>query len=454
MTNQPLQRVGSYIKKEVDGVQSAMRDVVSDAKESWRRDSARTIGEKLNAPPMISPMKLKRAIITIIKILIVLELVGAFLEGMESGSWFRLGTDLIIAGILYIAWEGITRLTRERKDEYRRRMENISGRIRLVDAFMFSLLWSDEIYAGIPDDRKRLIVIAYTLIAFSVLAAFLQIGGGLMLLVISGSLVLGAVNLVSWVVSRERIDRETLQTELALAQEVQSSLMPRECPPVPGFDIAGFSLPAMEVGGDHYDYIRPEHDSSTLGIAIFDVSGKGMQAAMSAVFSSGAFVSEVRNSSSPAHILTRLNCSLHNYVQKGHFVSCLYGVLDPSRGTFLFSNAGQMKPLLWRNGVADWIDSVGPPFPLGVITSVLYEDREISLGRGDVMLLLTDGFVEAMDPDREVYGMDRFRELVGSLPLGELTANATVTTLIDAMRSHMGTAPQHDDMTMVVVKAL
>jgi hypothetical protein len=128
-------------------------------------------------------------------------------------------------------------------------METSPERAGLFNALVFSLLWTDRIYENVPPDRLRLIVTSYTLIALGLVAAFVKIGSGLMPLVVSGALVLGAVNLVTWVISLERGEKETLQTELKLAHDVQVSLMPKSDPSLPGFEVAGISVPAANVGG-------------------------------------------------------------------------------------------------------------------------------------------------------------------------------------------------------------
>jgi serine phosphatase RsbU (regulator of sigma subunit) len=230
-------------------------------------------------------------------------------------------------------------------------------------------------------------VISFTLIALGLVAAFLKLGGGLMPLVISGTLVLAAVNLLAWVVSSERGEKETLQTELKLAHDVQISLMPKSCPPVEGFDIAGQSIAAKEVGGDHFDYCYS--GNRAFGVSIFDVSGKGLHAAMSAVFTSGGFVSETKHSASPAEVLTRLNVSVYNHSQRGHFVAFLFAVLDLDKKTATFSNAGQMKPLLRTADEVTWLDSIGVTFPLGMTEFTNYHERGCShssygwIDRGD-----------------------------------------------------------------------
>jgi len=298
------------------------------------------------------------------------------------------------------------------------------------------------------------VVISYTLIALGLVAAFVQIGTGLMPLIVSGALVLAAVNLVIWVVSLERGEKETLQTELKLAHDVQTSLMPKQQPSLEGFDIAGTSLPAKEVGGDHFDYSLPCNDRKMFGISIFDVSGKGMEAAMSAVFTSGAFSSEVTKSSSPAQILTQLNRAVYTHSKRGHFVAFLLAIVDVQAKTLAFANAGQMKPLLLSDAKATWLDSAGVTFPLGMKSDTVYEERTLHLSSGDLLLMLTDGFTEAMTPGEDMYGTERLERLVMQPAFPRQDAGAIVSRITGEIRTFMGSAAQHDDMTMVAVRVL
>jgi serine phosphatase RsbU (regulator of sigma subunit) len=452
MSNQPISGFQRYLRREAEDAHSAVRGVLADVRHSWRE--ARTVGEKLNTPPVITHSKLKRIILTLIKVLIGLELLGALVQGAGRGDWSRLGWDLLLGGILYVMWDRITRIAQEKKEIYRRKMETSGERIRLWDALVFSLLWTDEIYADIPADRRHLVATSYTLIALGVVVSYLRFGEGFMSLIVAAALVLAAVNLLGWVLSRERGEKETLQTELRLARDVQLSMMPK-CPPVlEGFEIAGFSLPAKEVGGDHFDYVSLGDAGRYLGVTVFDVSGKGMQAAMSAVFTSGAFVSEARRSTSPAEILARLNTSVYHYSTRGHFVAFLYAVIDRERHTLTFANAGQTKPLLWRNGTGMSLDASGVTFALGMTEHATYADRTLSLESGDLLLLLSDGLTEAMNPTREVLGMERLEGLVRTHAAELRPAGDFLQSLISDVQQYAAGAPQHDDMTVVAVRVL
>lgn len=403
---------------------------------------------------MVDPIKFKRFLLTVLKILIIIELFGGLTQGLFNGSWGRFGLDMIGAGVLFLLWDRIRIIVRDRKEEYRRKMEKSTDQIKIWDALIFSLLWSDEIYSDIPLDRRRLVVISFTLIALGLATAFIGRGSGLMPLVIAGALVIAAVNLLAWVVSLEREEKESLQTELKLAHEVQAGLMPVAPPKLPGFDVAGMSLPAREVGGDHFDYSCLRDDSARFGISVFDVSGKGMQAAMSAVFTSGAFASEVKQCVSPSDVLTHLNRAVYTHSKRGHFVAFLLAVIDVQHNDITFANAGLTKPLLRSNGSVRWLESIGVHFPLGMQESTVYQEEKHALRPGDVLFLLTDGFTEAMNTNGELFGNERLEKAIARLEAGSMTAAELLNAVTSEVLHHVGDAPQHDDMTMVVVKVL
>jgi serine phosphatase RsbU (regulator of sigma subunit) len=401
----------------------------------------------------VDPVRFKRILISFLKVLILLELVAAFGEGLSTKQWERFGIDLIVAGVLWVFWSRITALVREQKRSARAKMEAGTENLSFWDALVFSLLWSDEIYLDIPADRRRLVVLSYSMIALGLVTAFVNFGVGLMSLVVSGALVLGAVNLVAWLVSVERGEKDTLKTEMRLAREVQMSLMPTGEPDIPGLQVAGVSMPAMEVGGDLFDYrTLGGQPAGPFAVAVMDVSGKGMHAAMSAVYTSGAFATEARQSTSPAEIMTRLNRSVHAHTRKGHFVAFLLAAYDPATSTLTFANAGQSKPLLYSGGRCEWLDPSGGRFPLGLQADSAYGDRSISLRDGDLVLFCTDGCTDAMNTSREMYGTERIERFVQREAASRPAARELVDRLIADIRAFVGDATQHDDMTIVILR--
>lgn len=403
---------------------------------------------------MIDPVRFKKILVGLLMLLVLVELVGALAQGLGGRGWNRFGMDCIIAGVLYVMWGRLAAVVAQKRAESLRRMEAAPQSIGLFDALVFSLLWTDRIYGNIPHDRMRVIVISYTLIALGLVTAFVQIGSGLMPLVVSGALVLGAVNLVTWVISLERGEKESLQTELKLARDVQMSLMPKSDPSLEGFDIAGVSIPAANVGGDLFDYTRLGQAEKDFGISVCDVSGKGMKAAMAAVFTSGAYATETMHTSSPAAILTRLNRGVFAHSRRGHFVAFLLTAIDPERRVITFANAGQTRPLLKSGDALTWLEPSGVRFPLGMKQDSEYGERSIQLRKGDTLFMLTDGFTEAMNERQEMFGTEMIEDVLRQPGVDALPARLIIDRLVTAVRNFAGSIPQHDDMTIVVVKSL
>ncbi len=451
MVRQQFDNLASAVRKEAGEMKSTIDDVARSVNATLGRDFKK-IPQRINQPSGINPIKIRRFLVTIIKLLVILEFITAVTEGI-GGSWGRLGRDLVLAGVLYVMWDRIKNYVTEQKEAYRRRVELSGVELKLWDGMVFSLLWSDEIYTDIPEDQRRLAVIAYTLIAIGIGALYFGSDLSLLRLIVSASIVLAAVNLLAWVVSRERGEKESLKTELKLAHDVQISLMPKEHPKVEGLDIVGYSNPAKEVGGDHFDYSYLGNEKSKFCISVFDVSGKGMQAAMSAVFTTGLFAGEVKLNQSASDILTNINKPVFTHGKRGHFVAFLLAVIDLQARTLTFANAGQMKPLLISHDSAQWLDSVGISFPLGMKEDSEYGERTVSLQAGDTILFLTDGFTEAMNASREQFGSERIESIVR-----QIARSASAQDLLRRIKSevelHVGNAIQHDDMTLVVVKVL
>ncbi|NBB99237.1 MAG: SpoIIE family protein phosphatase [Bacteroidetes bacterium] len=258
------------------------------------------------------------------------------------------------------------------------------------------------------------------------------------------------------------LERERLRGELETAREMQLQVMPSEDPVMRGMDVAGVCLPAAEVGGDYFDYMWLDDNERLLCITwlddnerllcitMADVSGKGLKAAMAAVMVSGMLHVTTPTSGSPAEVLTLINNPLRHKIDARMFVAMQLAVVDTERRTVTLANAGQMPPLLLRDGAVCPLTTDGPRFPLGATEDVAYVARTIRLQTGDTLLLYTDGVNEAMNAERELFGDERLRALL-QRTAGQPAA-AVATALQEAVRRFTGNQPQHDDVTMVVVR--
>ncbi len=256
----------------------------------------------------------------------------------------------------------------------------------------------------------------------------------------------------SYIIRQE--ERERLQREFEIARRVQFSFLPREKPKLKGIDLASVCIPAMEVGGDYYDFI--ELDDHRLGVVIGDVSGKGISAAFHMTLTKGFLKSQAKSGLSPREIMINLNELFYENVERGTFISMIYGIFDVQARTFTFARAGH-NPLLIQKGMDEKVEILCPKgLALGLEKGPLFErvieEYTIGIQSNDIFVFYTDGFSEAMNNKKEEFGEDRLQKLLqkNSLPPAEHIINHIKTEIIN----FVGDAPQHDDMTMLVVKIL
>jgi len=358
---------------------------------------------------------------------------------------------LLYRDTLKQGWDAL----KKRRESARREFEESKGDIGIKDAAIFSLAWSREIYRTIPEDRKRLVKTSFILIGIAMVIVLMHMDSyGFLTILTVTALILAGVNLLIWSVGSERAEKDRMQIELETARKMQMSLMPKQDPVVRGFDISGCCSPAQDVGGDLFDFVRSEKDKNKLCISVVDVSGKGMDAALTAVYTSGALVSEAQHDYGVATAVHNLNTAIYSRQNRGRFVSMFMAALDVASRKMQFVNAGQVRPMLLRENRVTVLTSPGPRFPLGVKESPIYEAGDIQLKSGDNLLLYTDGVTEAMNSEEEMFGEDRLKTLF--LELGR--KNTRAADMVNAVRretmSFTGAAQQHDDITIVVVRVL
>jgi sigma-B regulation protein RsbU (phosphoserine phosphatase) len=250
-------------------------------------------------------------------------------------------------------------------------------------------------------------------------------------------------------IGREMAQRERLNRELEIAREVQEHLFPQRLPAVPGLDYCGQCRPAREVGGDYYDFL--ELPGGKLGIAIGDVSGKGVGAALmmaSLEASLRALASVVRD---PADLLARVNTFVCQASSANRYATLFYAEYDPATRRISYVNAGHNPPLVLRN-------SAGPYRVLrledgGSVIGLFpqkYQQGVFSHEPGDLMVLFTDGVSESMNAHDEEWGEERLIELAKTCH--GRSALEGMRRILAAAQAFAAGAPQHDDMTLVVLR--
>jgi serine phosphatase RsbU (regulator of sigma subunit)/predicted ester cyclase len=242
-------------------------------------------------------------------------------------------------------------------------------------------------------------------------------------------------------------ERERIEQELRVARDIQQASLPKEVPQLEGWQVSPYYQPAREVGGDFYDFFDLE--GGQVGVVVGDATGKGMPAALVAEATSNMLraVAQALGSSSPGEVLSRVNQTLLARIPPNMFVTCFYGVLDPSSGRLLYANAGHDLPYLWHGGHAEELRARG--MPLGLMPGMSYEQKEVVLEPRDSTLLYSDGLVEAHDPQGEMFGFPMLQALVAEhgeeVSLGDF--------LLEELYSFVGEGwEQEDDITLLTLK--
>jgi predicted ester cyclase len=244
----------------------------------------------------------------------------------------------------------------------------------------------------------------------------------------------------------EAQERERIEQELQVSRRIQQASLPEEVPKLEGWQISPYYQPAREVGGDFYDFHLLSE--GRLGVVVGDATGKGVPAALVMSTTLGMLRLAAQSYSSPGQILQQVNEALFPYMPANMFVTCFYAVLDPESGLLRYANAGHDLPYLHHhNGEAKELRARG--MPLGLMSSMGYEEMELVLEAGESVLFYSDGLVEAHDPEGEMFGFPRLRALVAEhaeeRSLGEC--------LLGELYSFVGEGwEQEDDITLVTLR--
>lgn len=238
-----------------------------------------------------------------------------------------------------------------------------------------------------------------------------------------------------------------IEKDLELAARIQKDFLPRHDPRMELFEISGANVSCYEVGGDYYDFVPI--DSHRLGIAVGDVSGKGIGAALLMASLRAAFQAEIHPGYRIEHMAARINDFVHHSSALSSFITFFFCQIDRESDELLYVNAGHNPPLVLRaDGTEERLASSG--FCLGMFAGSVYEVKSIRLQAGDVVVLYTDGIPDCRDADEAEYSMERMAALL------RLTARESAAAIVAAVtadvKSFIGRARQFDDQTLVVIK--
>ena len=242
-----------------------------------------------------------------------------------------------------------------------------------------------------------------------------------------------------------------LEDELQTAHDMQMRLMPQGNPDISGFDIVGFCRPATEVGGDFYQYYPlPE---GRLAITLADVTGHGMQAAIPTMVFSGLLDNQIQYTPAPNELMGHLNTSLHRVLERRTFVCFSMIELDVRGRRLRLANGGCPYPYLFRSETNTIEEISLSAFPLGLRAESTYSVVEMDMDKDDLIVLCSDGLIEAANETGELFGFERTAETIRQAGISGLSAAALVEQLFDAVGAFVGEELQEDDQTMVVIRA-
>lgn len=249
--------------------------------------------------------------------------------------------------------------------------------------------------------------------------------------------------------TQERFQKQLIENELKIASQIQQSLLPKTIPSKKGIQIAAKTISAKHVGGDLYDVVDLGDDK--IGIMIGDVSGKGVPAAIYMARTVGEFRSRSSLYQSPSKMLSVLNDILSKEGLSNMFVTVLYIIVDLSDKKFIFSNGGH-NAILYKENQKDEFKTLDTKegAPLGAIDGIGFSDEVVSFNTGDLAILFTDGINEARNRAKLEFGTERLEKFI--IENSDLEPQRLSDVIIENVKQFSKGLPQHDDMTLIIIK--
>ena len=260
---------------------------------------------------------------------------------------------------------------------------------------------------------------------------------------------LGVYAIYRDITERKRAEEARIKAreEARMAKNIQLNFLPKNNPDIINYDIAGKNIPALNVGGDYYDFISL--DQRRLAIGLGDVSGKGLPASLVMANLQATIRGQALLNATAKECLESSNKLLFHNTDRQTFVSLFYGILNTEDNTLLYCNAGQNIPLIFS--------AAKKPVPikthglaLGIKENVVYNMEKVNINSGDILLIYSDGISEAMNEKMEEFGEERLLAIVEKNRKN--SAVSLIDNILDAVNLHFGTSPQNDDMTIIILK--
>jgi len=244
-----------------------------------------------------------------------------------------------------------------------------------------------------------------------------------------------------------QFEMSKLHQEMNLAREIQTNLLPKSLPVLPGYDIAGISIPAKQVGGDYYDFISLPGDR--LVFCLGDVSGKGIPAALLMANLQATLRGQTLGSPCARACLEQSNTLLYNSTDSEKFATLFYAILDIGANRLCYANAGHNYPfLISQKGEIQRLKSIG--IPLGFLERFEFSEHSISLQPGDLLVVFSDGISEAMNSFSEEFGEGHIQEII--MTERNKSARTIVQSIVNSVNEYVAGCEQSDDITLICIK--
>jgi sigma-B regulation protein RsbU (phosphoserine phosphatase) len=239
-----------------------------------------------------------------------------------------------------------------------------------------------------------------------------------------------------------------MREEMRMATEIQINLLPKEQPSIPGYDIAGKTIPAKEVGGDYYDFIQSVGNQNRFAFCLGDVTGKGLPAAMLMSNIQATIRNQTLVENPPKDCMKHANTLMFQSTGLGKFITLFYGILDAQQHTLTYSNAGHDSPFLFSNN-SDAVRLETGGVVLGFVPQYSFAEETVAIQLGNRIVLYSDGITEARNELEEEFGEERLQQVITENRV--LSSGELIDKIVASVKEYAGNTPQGDDMTIVVV---
>lgn len=248
-------------------------------------------------------------------------------------------------------------------------------------------------------------------------------------------------------------ENERVRRELEIATEIQQAIFPKHPPEVEGLEIEAKSVPAKEVGGDYFDFLPafPEN-KNRMGFIIADAAGKGLPGTLYMTRSRSIFKVIASEANCPGETLSRSNAHIASDTssQNGMFITVLYLIYDQDTQKMTYANAGHYHPIWYQSNKKKFGELHTAGIPIGISSGQQYSEETLQLASGDILVMYTDGVIEARAENAEMFGINRLREIISQNSL--LRAHELFSKIEHGLQEFIGQAPAFDDMTLIVIR--